>query len=304
MSSHFDLVDFRLFANIAEASSFTAGAEKSNLSTSAASLRIRNLEDSLGGRLFHRTSQGSTLTPAGEACLQRIRNILAEFERMKSDISRHAGDDSGRLRISVSNSGVNEPLPTVMRHFMKRFPAIRLSLHVAMSHEIAPAVAAGATDIGIGGNSRASDVESLPYLHDRLVLIVPPDHVLAGAESLRFADALDHDIIGLPERSGVQMFMRRIEQNSRKPMRISVTVGSNEALKQMVETGFGIGVISERVASIYRETSTIRVIPLKDKAAASDIQICVSNLHDLPKHARAFVDLLQQHAEPPAAPVR
>jgi DNA-binding transcriptional LysR family regulator len=296
LSSHFDLVDFRLFANIAEANSFTAGAENSNLSTSAASLRIRHLEESLGGKLFHRTSQGSTLTPAGEACLVRIRSILQEFENLKADLKRYSDDDADRLTVAASNAGVNEPLPSVMRAFTKRYPNVRVTLHVRLSNEIMAAVADGQADVGIGASGRSNGIETLPYLSDRLVLVMAPDHLLAGEGALRFAEALEHEIIGLPEEAQTQKFMRRIAQNSRKPMRSSVSVSSQEGLFQMVEAGIGIGVFSERAALARAANGGIRLVPLKDKSAASDISISVAGLRNLSDHAQCFVAMLQEAA--------
>ena len=294
MSSHFDLVDFRLFKNIAEANSFTAGAERSNLSTSAASLRIRHLEESLGGKLFHRTSHGAMLTGAGEACLNRVRSILREFENLQADIRRNSEEGANRLVICTSNAGIREPLPSVMRGFINCYPEVRITLDMRISNEIGPLVAEGTADIGIGGLGRISGIEVLPYLSDRLVLAVAPNHPLAREKSLRFAGALEHEIISLPEVAHSQMFMRRIAQNSRKPMRSSVTVRSHEGLFQMIEAGIGIGVTSERVALARAAAGSIKLVKLKDKSALSDINIYVAGLRKLPDKARRFVEMLQQ----------
>src|SRR3546814_6324121 len=70
MPIRFDLTDMQLFINIGDSSSLTRGAEKSHLSASAASIRIKNLEDGFRTRLLYRTNQGVTLTPAGEALKQ------------------------------------------------------------------------------------------------------------------------------------------------------------------------------------------------------------------------------------------
>jgi DNA-binding transcriptional LysR family regulator len=294
LSSHFDLVDFRLFKNIAEANSFTVGAERSNLSTSAASLRIRHLEESLGGKLFHRTSQGSVLTAAGESCLHRIRSILREFENLQSDLRHNFGDGANRLVMFTSNAGVKEPLPSVMRDFTKCYPEVRITLDMRISNEIGPAVAEGMADIGIGGLGRINGIEVLPYLSDRLVLAVAPSHPLAGQKSLRFADALEHEIISLPEFTQTQIFMRRIAQNSRKPMRSSVSVSSHEGLLQMIEAGIGICVTSERAALARAATGRIKLVKLKDKSACVDINIYVAGLRKLPEHVCRFVEMLQQ----------
>lgn len=299
MSSHFDIVDFRLFANIASAASFTAGAERSNLSTSAASLRIRHLEESLGGQLFHRTRQGVTLTPAGEACLRRVETILREFESIKGDIRRYAQPDRERLTIAVSNAGANDPLPAVLREFKHAFADLNIGLEVKLSNEIAQAVADGLADIGIGATGPFAGLEVRPYLSDRLQLIVPPEHPLATSGPVRFADALAYDLIGLPEGSQTQAFMRRIAQNSRQPLRVSMTVSSVGALCRMVEAGLGIGVVSRRSTLARNYGGRLVTVELKDRAARTDIGICAVSFRELHGRGERLVEMLQQSAGEP-----
>ena len=75
MSLHFDMVDMRLLVSVAESNSVTRGAEACHLSTPAASARIKNLEHGIGTRLFHRTHQGVTLTPSGQAFVLHARQV-------------------------------------------------------------------------------------------------------------------------------------------------------------------------------------------------------------------------------------
>lgn len=80
MAMHFDLVDLRLMAHIADANSMTRGAELSFISLPAASTRIKNLEESIGTKLLYRTSQGVTLTPPGQAFVTHARRVLGQKE--------------------------------------------------------------------------------------------------------------------------------------------------------------------------------------------------------------------------------
>ena len=70
---HFDFVDLRLLLNIADTQNLARAAERSHLSAPAASNRVKNLEEQLGFKLLYRTSQGMTLTPAGESFVRHAR---------------------------------------------------------------------------------------------------------------------------------------------------------------------------------------------------------------------------------------
>lgn len=104
MSLHLDIADMRLFVNIAESRSLTRGAERSSLSLPAASLRIKNIEDSIDTRLFYRGNTGVTLTPPGETLLHHARTILQQLERLKGDLQAYTDGVKGHLRVSANTT--------------------------------------------------------------------------------------------------------------------------------------------------------------------------------------------------------
>ncbi|MCW5759527.1 MAG: LysR family transcriptional regulator [Phenylobacterium sp.] len=87
----FDLTDLRLFCDVVDEGSITAGAEKSALALAAASTRIRNMEGALGATLLTRSRQGVTATPAGRMLLKHARAMLEQAARMREDLSAFAG---------------------------------------------------------------------------------------------------------------------------------------------------------------------------------------------------------------------
>jgi molybdenum-dependent DNA-binding transcriptional regulator ModE len=72
----FDLVDLRLFLNVAEAQSITHGAERSNLALASASGRIRGMEVALGTQLLARDRRGVKLTAAGQCLIEHARLVV------------------------------------------------------------------------------------------------------------------------------------------------------------------------------------------------------------------------------------
>ena len=79
MNLHFDLFDLKLFAFVAEARSLTRGADRACISLAAASTRIKQMEEAIGGKLLHRTAQGVNLTAAGEALLYHAKRVMQQM---------------------------------------------------------------------------------------------------------------------------------------------------------------------------------------------------------------------------------
>ena len=235
MSLPFDLVDLRLMVRIAEADSLTKGAEAAHMSAPAASTRIKAIEESLGVKLLHRSSQGVTLTPPGQAFVHHARLVLGQLEHLRTDLQEYARGLRGHLRVHANTTALGEFLPPVLRRYLLDHPDVNVDLQERLSHDIVRAVTEGQTDIGIvAGLVRTEKLQVLPYRRDRLVLVVPRGQVLDGAASISFADTLDYDHIGLAESSAIRAFLQQICDWLERPMKQRIQVSNFEAACRMV----------------------------------------------------------------------
>ena len=211
MAMHFDLVDLRLMIRVAEANSLTRGAEAVYMSVPTASTRIKNIEDSIGIKLFYRTSQGVTLTLPGQAFVHHARLVLGQLEHLSGDLQEYAKGIKGHLRVLANTTALGEFLPPVLRAYLLAHPDVNIDLRERLSGDIVRAVSDGQTDIGIvAGTVRTENLEVIPYRRDRLVLVVPRDHPMAALPSVAFVDTLELEHIGLHESSAIHAFLRQI----------------------------------------------------------------------------------------------
>ncbi|CAG0991205.1 HTH-type transcriptional regulator CysL [Burkholderiales bacterium] len=297
MPIHFDLVDLRLMVHVAEANSLTRGAEASHISLPAASTRIRNLEESIGTKLLYRTSQGVTLTPPGQAFVHHARTVLGQLEHLRGDLQEYARGIKGHLRVFANTTALGEFLPPVLRSYLLSHPDVNIDLREQLSHDIVRAVTDGRTDLGIvAGLVRTENLETLPYRRDRLVLVVPRTHRLAGAASVAFADTLDEDHVGLHESSAIHVFLRQVCDQLHRPLKLRIQVGNFEAACRMVEAGVGVAILPRSAARRHAQAMDIAIVALSDPWAIREMLICMRSLDALPVFARELVDLLVEDA--------
>lgn len=293
MANHFDLTDLQLIVNIGDASSLTRGAEKSHLSLPAASNRVKNLEDHFGTRLFHRNSQGVTLTPSGEAFLRHARLVLRQIDHLRGDIHEYARGIKGQVRMLANTTAMTEFMPAVLSRFLASHPDVTVELRERLSYLVIKAVSEGSADIGIvAGKPASSELEYIPYREDRLVLVAPADHALNDRTEVTFSDTLAFEYVGLSEWSAIHAFLIQAADKLGYPFRFRVEVGSFEAVCRMIEAGVGIGVVPELVAKRYAQRLNIKIVRLSDEWSERKLQICVRNLHQLPSFARDLVNML------------
>ncbi len=298
MANHFDLTDLQLIVNIGDASSLTRGAEKSHLSLPAASNRVKNLEDHFGTRLFHRNSQGVTLTASGEAFLRHARLVLRQIDHLRGDIHEYARGIKGQIRMVANTTAMTEFMPAVLSRYLSTHPDVTVELRERLSYLVVKAVSEGSADIGIvAGRPETSDLEFLPYRQDRLVLVTPMNHSLGVDDGeVAFANTLTYEYVGLSEWSAIHAFLIQAAANLGHPFRFRVEVGSFEAVCRMIEAGVGIGVVPERAAQRYAQRLNIKLVRLSDEWAERNLYICVRALNQLPSFARELVAMLTEDA--------
>src|SRR6185369_12833764 len=139
----FDLTDLRLFCDVVDSGSITAGAEKSALALAAASTRIRSMEAELGAPLLTRSRQGVAPTAAGRMLLKHARAMLAGAARMREDLSAFAGGLSGEVKLLANTNASTEFLPEALADFLAAHPHVSVDLEERLSDEIVGLVAEG-----------------------------------------------------------------------------------------------------------------------------------------------------------------
>lgn len=290
----FDLTDLKLFCDVLDAGSITAGAGKSALALAAASTRIRGMEEALGAPLLVRSRQGVTPTPAGRTLLKHARTILAQSARLKEDLGAFAGGLSGEVRLLANTNALTEFLPEALSSFLASHPQVSVDLEERLSDEIVGLVAEGAADVGIvAGTVEVGTLATYPFRSDRFVVVAAAADPLAGCGPVAFAEVLDREFVGLERSSSWQRFLTARAAREGRPLRLRVQLRSFDAVCRLVEHGVGIGVVPQTTAARAARTMALSVIDLADEWALRELKIVVRADQELRPYARELVESLR-----------
>jgi DNA-binding transcriptional LysR family regulator len=292
----FDLVDLRLVLNVADAGNITHGAARSGLALASASERIRGMERELGAALFERQRRGVAPTAAGVALLGHARQVIGQLEAMRTELGAFAKGLRGRVRVLSNTAATLEFLPSLLGPFLAAHPQLDVEIEERTSPEIVRGVARGRAEIGIVADAvdAAAELETFPFAEDRLVLVTPAKHPLAGKRQAAFRDALAHDFVGLPVGSALQEHLESHAARAGTAMRLRVRLPGFDALCRLVQGGIGIAVVSHTAARRNARSMAIRVVPLVDPWARRRLRLCVKLERNLPVPARALLDHLRR----------
>lgn len=292
-----DPVSLRLFVRIVESGSIAAAAEREHIAASAVSRRISELEGALNTALLQRTNKGVAATAAGLALLSLARNVLHSLDEIAVQMSDYAAGLRGHVRVAANLSSITQFLPGEIKRFIALHPQVQIHLEEMISTRVTKAVFENQADIGIFAHvPYGQEVETFPYHSDRLVLIVPRDHPLAGSAGLRLADTLAYDFVGLHTGSAINLQLVKAATDLERTVSMRIQVTSYEALCLMVESGIGIGLLPEAVARRYADVLAIVPVGLAEPWAERVLKLCVRSYAALPVAARLLVDHLRQKA--------
>jgi DNA-binding transcriptional LysR family regulator len=292
----FDLVDLRLVLNVTDAGNITHGAARSGLALASASERIRDLERELGAPLFERQRRGVVPTAAGLALIHHARLVTQQLEAMSGELADFARGLRGRVRLLSNTAATLEVLPGRLGAFLAAHPRVDIEVEERPSPEIVRAVARGRADIGVVADAvdSAAELETFPFAEDRLVLVTPAKHPLAGKRRLAFKDVLAHDTLGLPIDSALQQHIEGHAARLGATLRPRLRLPGFDALCRVVESGIGVAVVSRSAALRNAKSMAIRVVPLLDPWAHRRLRLCVKSERALPGPARALLEHLRR----------
>ena len=307
MNRAFDLVNLRLFLNIVEGGSITAGAEASHLSLAACSERVAGMERALGTPLLLRGRRGVTPTAAGQALAQQALGVLRQSERLRADLKEHALGLKGHIALQGTSAALREYLPDALGTFLARHPQVNVTITEATGRDALQAVRDRAADLAfVTGPLDAPGLVAFHFVMNRFALVVPRGHPLvrqARGRPISITRADRCDIVGLPVGSALQDAWDKRAAERGVTLNYRVRVPGFDAQLRLIEGGVGVAMLPEATARRGARDRAVAVLPLSDPYLVRELMICARAGDDLPAHGRELVAHLRRaHPASPARP--
>jgi DNA-binding transcriptional LysR family regulator len=224
-----------LVDEVARTGSIRRAAARLNFTASALTRRIQDLESELGVVLFERTSRGMRPTTAGDMFLAHTREQLAEAERLKSGLEDLQGLRRGKVRVACSQAVAPEFMPRAIGVFRGLYPMVDFDVRVVDHEQAATALASYDVDLAlVFSPDSLPGFERLALLEQRLVALMPREHVLCEKPELRLRDCVGHSL-ALPDRStGGRQLLDAFSARTGITFEVAIESNSFEFLRRSV----------------------------------------------------------------------
>ena len=204
-----ELRHIRYFLALVEEGNFTRAAARVGIAQSPFSSQIRDLEEEVGARLFHRVPHGAELTLAGQAFLEVVRTMPATAEKAAHAARRAARGETGRLKVGFTASFAFNPVfPAAVRAFRQAYPDVDLVLEEANTPRLLEGLEDETLDAAfLRPGSKMAEAFQLRLLSEEpLLAALPASHPAASSEKVDLADLAGQRLLLFPREAGPTLF--------------------------------------------------------------------------------------------------
>jgi len=241
---HLTLRQLTVFEAVARHLSYTRAADEMYLSQPAVSMQIRQLEDAVGLPLFERLGRKIHLTEAGRELYHYAQTIGRQLKEAEEVLSALKGLNKGRLAVSVASTA-NYFATRLLAAFKQEFEGVAVSLDVTNRRTLLRQLEHNEVDLVIMGRPpEDADLVAEPFMDNPLVVIAPAGHPLAGQREIPMARLADEPFVVRERGSGTRIAMEKSFAEQGRSLKTGMEMTSNEAIKQAVEAGLGLGIVS------------------------------------------------------------
>lgn len=245
-----DLRQMEYLVALADEQQFTRAAAVCHVSQSGLSAAIRGLEEELGTALFDRTTRRVVPTDAGLALLPHARTMLAQAAAARDAVVRATHELSGSLRVGAEQCLGMVDVNALLERVHLLYPLVELEFTQAGSHELAARVNEGTLDVAfVAGGGQVTRLRRHELGRRPIVLLVPPQHPLAGRDRVEWADLRDLDFVDFQESWAVRTINDEACAAHGVPRRVSAAVNDVHTLLDLVHRGLGIALVPQHVSA-------------------------------------------------------
>jgi len=295
----------KLFCDVAQQGSFSRGAELNGVTQSAASQRVRAIEQELGVELIDRSTRPCGLTALGKIYYEGCRDILDRYQRLQREVSGGAGAFRGTIHVASIYSADVPHLNEIRDGFQAQYPEVRVQIHYLQPHGVQEWVRNEKCDLGIlSYPDRWPDLANLPLREERMVAVFRTGHRLSTRPRVQPGELAGERLIGFDAELRISREIRSYLRRHGVHPEVESSFDNIDSIKAAVAETDGVGILPRRSVRIEVARGVLATAEL-DPPLTRPLGVVHRRDRPLSPVVEAFLEYLREHdlpaAELPAA---
>jgi DNA-binding transcriptional LysR family regulator len=298
MAINWSIRELDVFLALAETLSYRRAAERAHMTQPGVSGVVARLEQSLGTRLFDRTTRSVHLTQAGDVLLAQVRVLRAQVDTAVKSVHELSHLHDGCVRVAALPSLACTVVPAAFARFAAAHPRVKLEVRDLLSGPALDLVREGAVDFALTAPQPGyPELDSTPLVADRYLLLLPRSHPLAAKRGpIRWGDAAALDHVSMPPPASVRQGADRALLQCGIRFQPRFEVEHLASLGAMVAAGLGAAALPELAARVWVSDRVVQR-PLIAPEMRREIALVQRRGRSLSPAAARMVELLQSELQ-------
>jgi DNA-binding transcriptional LysR family regulator len=295
-----DFDQLETFLEVARHASFSRAAERRFRTQPAISSQIRALEEEVGARLFDRSGGKVALTGAGKIFQQYAEQTLEARKAMLVTLAEMERVPRGEIVVGANEGTCLHILPEVFAEFRKLYPEVGVQISRLERAKILESIIDNSVDFGVVSTPIDDKRLTVVTIHrDELVIIVPAQHSLAGAERASIAGVAQYPLL-LPKVGRTRDALENLFHERGLKPKIAMELDSSELLKRFVAANVGVGFIARSNVIEDAKAGVLTAVPMADASIRRDLALVFRKDKALSRAALAFIEIAVKLKQPEA----
>jgi DNA-binding transcriptional LysR family regulator len=287
------------FHAVAKNGSITGASKELMISQSSLSIQMKQFEQSLGHQLLNRGKNGVDLTESGEIVYQSAELISQEVDRLTDRLEQAEHRVRGTISIATVNSIGIYMLPDLLKEFKEAFPEVRIKIDFKSARESTDMLQAGKVDFSIiTWNRKHDNLTAVPLRTNKLFLVGPPDHPLAGSERLSPRELEKYPFIGFEEGTPTRTMVDALFKRMAIDVDYTIESGNAATIKHMVMAGMGLAFLPEVAVGQELRDERLSRLDVPTMVMAQEITLYYKKSRSLSATKLEFIQFLKERSAP------
>jgi DNA-binding transcriptional LysR family regulator len=292
------LGSLKVYCDVVRCRSFSQAAQANEITQSAVSQIVSQLEGRLDAQLIDRSTRPLQLTALGQTFYEGCKSLLVQYEELESAIRTAQADVAGKVEVAAIYSVGLGDMGQYVQRFAGRQPKAQVHIDYLHPDHVYARVRDGSADLGLVSFPRkVADLVAVPWREEEMVLACPPRHALAGHLAVRMSELDGQKYVHFDRNLAIRRRVDRFLREQGAAVEVECEFDNIENIKQAVAFGAGVAILPEPTLRREVQARTLVARPLYGCRFTRPLGI-IHRRQRLSAAARGFLEMLLEDGRP------
>jgi len=292
------LETLKIYCDVARYRSFSRAAAANDITQSAVSQMIAQLERRLNVQLIDRSSRPLQLTPAGRVFYDGCRDLLQRFQELQRSLVSGLQHLQLPVRLAAIYSVGLRDMGQYVERFRRMEPRANVQIEYLHPDQVYQRVLDGTADLGLVSFPKSSrKLLAVPWREEEMVVVCPPQHPWSRRGHIRVRELRGQPYVHFEQGLVIRRQVDRFLRHHGAPVQVVMEFDNIENIKKAVEAGAGVALLPEPTVAREVEAGTLIALPLADAVFVRPLGIIYRRSPRLSLAAQRFLEVLRQPEE-------